>query len=84
MTWDLTNQYRDHLSESGATQGSTFDPFSNQPLSLSYNFLNPSLLSIAFAQAKDMPATCPPPNVCVIYDKYKESGPGTFYWQEPT
>ena len=55
MTWDLTNQYWDNLSESGATQGSTFDPFSNQPLSLSYNFLNPGLLSIAFAQAKDMP-----------------------------
>ena len=82
LVWDQTNQYVADTFMWGVTAGPTYDPFKNQPMSLTYNFSQTGLVSVAFATTGNshIPSGCPPPDFCFIIDKYEESGPHTLYW----
>jgi flagellar hook assembly protein FlgD len=80
-TWDLTNTYWGGGLNGGHSQSSPLDPFKNQSLLLSYNFPAPGRTTISFAAGDyDVSSACPPPDFCVVSDRYEESGPHTYTW----
>ncbi len=84
LTWDLTNQYvpPDNLTkDSQGTQ--SFDPFNNRPMTYTYNFGHPSLVTIVAFNSKTLAGqTCAQltGGVCISDNRYEESGWHTVTW----
>jgi hypothetical protein len=81
MTWDLSNQF--WANHSVGYEGQTFaafDPFNNQPMSVTYNFSKTARIRVVFRGSAYLEPNCYPPRFCFIEDRYEESGPHTFYW----
>ena len=80
LTWDQTNQFIDDGYQYGRTINTGYDFFNNKPMSISYNFTRPGRVSVGLAPSGDPYSGCPPPDYCVLLDKYDESGPHTVYF----
>jgi flagellar hook assembly protein FlgD len=84
LTWDLTNQYvppQNSVRDSQGTQ--SFDPFNNHPMTYSYNFGRPSLITIVAFNSKTLAgSTCAQltGGVCITDNRYEESGWHTITW----
>lgn len=83
FTWDLTTQYLNNYSNynDGLNIGS-WDPFNNRPMTFTYNFAQPGQVSIGLTPITTgyVPNNCNPPNFCLAYNRYEESGPHTVTW----
>ncbi len=80
LTWDQTNQFIDDGYQYGRTINTGYDFFNNKPMSISYNFSWPSRVSVGLSPSGDPYTGCPPPDYCVLLDKYEEPGPHTVYF----
>ena len=81
LVYDLTTtSFIDDGYQYGVTTGTSYDFFNNKPLTFTYNFSRPGRVSIGLAPTADPHTGCPPPEYCVLLDKYEESGLHTVYF----
>jgi flagellar hook assembly protein FlgD len=85
MTWDLSTQYRNDWSayadDTGITISSTFDPFNNKPVFITYTFPQAGRVSMGLSNAGGPgPACVFPPEICPMINKYEEAGTHTYTW----
>ena len=81
MTWDLSSTFINDSTNGFIYPGVVaFDPYNNQPRTISYNFGFTGQLSLGFSADNQMNSDCLPPDVCPIYRQYEESGSHTYYW----
>lgn len=84
LTWDLTSQYMPAWYQSfHGLSIQPFDPFNNQPMTLTYNASRPAIANLAFGQSGEyygIAETCDAPQFCLVDDEYQPSGPHTYKW----
>lgn len=86
MTWDLTNQYEPTSWVGYYNSFPAYDPFNNQPLTITYNFNQTGRITFAFSPtyvtdpSQGIPGGCAPPNFCLFFEKYEETGSHTITW----
>jgi len=80
MTWDLTSKNVDTYFQTLYPTITAFDPFSNNPMSFSYNFSQPGRVTLAFSPPGTFWGDCNPPRFCILDAKYEESGSHTITW----
>ncbi len=81
LVYDISNTlFINDGYQYGVTTGSDIDFFNNKPLTLTYNFGRPGRVSVGLATGGDPHTGCPPPEYCVLLDKYEESGSHTISW----
>lgn len=85
MSWDLTNQFEAASWVGDYSTVGAWDPYNNSPLTFTYNFGQAGAVSFVISPTyisspQGIPAGCDPPNVCILYHKYEESGTHTYSW----
>ncbi|MDQ6891116.1 MAG: right-handed parallel beta-helix repeat-containing protein [Acidobacteriota bacterium] len=80
MTWDLSSQNVDTYFTYTYPSITSFNPFNNAPLPITYNFPQPGRVTALFAPTGLTGPNCNPPRFCIPLARYEESGPHTIYW----
>jgi parallel beta-helix repeat protein len=78
-TFDLTNKFLQGIDFYYPSRSTTFDPYNNQPLSLTYTFGLPGRVTIVFSN-KSEAQPCGLMDYCWKRDEYQPSGTATVAW----
>jgi len=79
FAFDLSNQYLEGWDYNYPSRSDTFDPYNNQPMSLTYTFPQPGRVNIIFTN-KTEAGPCGPSDYCLKHDEYQAAGTYTVNW----